>query len=341
MRSFRTSSLSLLLGILVLVIAGVVTSCRPSVPQDVLSEGKLEDVLYDYNLALAIAENIPVPDGSDRETMRYQYVQKVFEKYGITEAEFDTTMVWYSAEGKRLAAIFQRVNERMDAEAKTLGVDLSETELYASYGVDGDTANVWSGSRIVYLSSYQPDNVKVITLPVDSTYLPGDCFKFSCNVHFLPSEGTHTAYIMFSAYYADSSVVSATQMVGGSYRTELNLRPTPRQDSIALDRLVLTLYEPPVMATSRSDLFYMTYPAVLRMHKIEDKTAQKAEIDGPAIDADTLATDTLIPVIDTLQRRLTPIEERDLREERHDIEIVKERIIRPSSNHRPSRRIMR
>ena len=344
MSNIRRYTFLSLFSLLLLAAVGVVTSCKPSVPQGVMSEGKLEDVLYDYNLALAIADNTPVPEGSDREAMRYQYVQKVFEKYGITEAYFDSTMVWYSSEGKRLSGIFKRVNERMDAEAKTLGVDLSETELYASYGLDGDTANVWSGSRIVYLSNYQPDNVKVITLLADSTYLPGDCFKLSCNNHFLPSQGSHSAYVMFSAYYADSSVVSAHQQIGGNYRVELNLTPTPRQDTLALQRLVITLYEPPISEYSSPDVFYISQPAVLRIHKPVDKS-QKTSDDDDASEqtsaVDSLAVDSIGNVGDTIQRRLTPIEERDLREERHDIEIVKERIVRPANNRRPSRRIMR
>jgi hypothetical protein len=30
------------------------TGCKPSLPDDVLSQGKMEDILYDYHLALLI-----------------------------------------------------------------------------------------------------------------------------------------------------------------------------------------------------------------------------------------------------------------------------------------------
>lgn len=329
---------------IILWLTGLCISCKPKIPQGVMSEGKLEDVLYDYSLALSMAENENA-SGADREAMRYQYVQKVFDKYGITEAYFDSSMVWYAAEGKRLAAIFQRIGDRLDAEAKTLGVDLSETELYASYTIDGDTANVWNGSRIVYLSKYMPDNVKIISILSDSTFLPGDKYKLSFNAHFLPSSGrSHQTYVLFSAYYADSSVVSQTQLVGGDYRVELNLTPKPSQDTLRLDRLVVTLYQPSYSAVSSTgssvsedggnELFYLTYPAVLRIHKekTEEKSTTISTDDGVALPVDTLSSDTLASepsVVD--ERRLSPLEERDLREERHDIEIVKERIIRPAS----------
>ncbi len=41
------------------------TGCKPSLPDDVLSQGKMEDILYDYHLALAIVQN----EGGD-ETQR-------------------------------------------------------------------------------------------------------------------------------------------------------------------------------------------------------------------------------------------------------------------------------
>lgn len=327
---------ALLCSLLVMVL----TSCKPSTPHGVMSESKLEDVLYDYNLALAMADNEPAKTQDEREQYRYQYVQKVFERYGITEEYFDSTMVWYSAEGERLQKIFVRINERFDAEAKSLGVDLSETEIYANYTADGDTANVWNGDRILYLSNYQPDNVKVINLPVDSTYLPGDTYKFSFNAHFLPSQGMHSAYVMFSVYYKDKSVRSQVQTIGGDYRSELNLIPTESQDTLLPERLVITLYAPPISVTSRFQLFYITYPAVLRMHDLEAGQTDKKDEDI-VLEGDTLGVDSSAVQTDTVTRRLSPLEERDNREVEHSINIVKERIVRPAGPARVRRRVMR
>ena len=251
---------------------------------------------------------------------------------------FDSTMVWYSSEGKRLKSIFERLNERLDAEAKSMGVGMSETELYASYTSDGDTANVWNGDRIVWLSRFQPDNVKTITLPADSTFLPGDIFKLSFDPHFLSPTGLHSVYVLFCAYYEDNTVASQVRMVsGGNYRTEIDILPNLYQNTLQPQRLAITLYTPPLTAGSRDDLFYLTHPVLLRIHtrKPDEKPA---ETDAEALPVDSISSDSLST--DTLRlpsepvRRLTPQEERDQREERHDIEIVKERIVRPA---RPAR----
>ena len=328
---FRTAC-SLLSGLfLVLAVA-----CTPSLPPGIMSESHLEDILYDYSLALSMAEHTEVPEGLDREALRYQYVQSVFLHHGVTEAEFDSSMVWYSSEGKRLQAVFQRLNDRLDAEAKTLGVGLSESEVYASYTADGDTANVWNGARIVYLSNQQPDNVMVITLPTDSTYLPGDTYKLSFNANFIPMEGNHNVYAIFSAYYADSSVVSQNQLVSGNHHCELNVKPKPSQDSLQLDRLVVTLYYPPAVAGGTNEYFFMTYPSVLRMHK--PKAVEEQAPQDEMMPLDTLSSDSVRLQPDTLGRRLSPLEERDMREQRHDIKIVKERVTRPVRPARTQRR---
>lgn len=320
---------SLLAGLLLLFVV----ACKPSLPGGILSEGDLEEVLYDYTLALSMADNAPIPEGMDREALRYQYAQKVFQKHGITEAEFDSTMVYYSSEGKRLQTVFQHVSDRLDSEAKALGVGLSESEIYASYTLDGDTANVWNGARIVYLSAHQPDNVLTITLPADSAYLPGDSYKLSFNANFLPSDGAHNAYAILSAYYADSSVVSQTQQIGGSYHCEINVKPKPSQDSLQLDRLVVTLYAPPARESADNTHFYLTFPSVLRIHHPKAPEAKETD-DVPLPDDSEDKQEFQVAPEDTAVRRLTPIEERDNREERHDIKIVKERVTRPA---RPAR----
>lgn len=328
--------------ILFTLVVFLLGACKPFTPAGVMSEGKLEEVLYDYSLAISMADNSSSTGMDEREALRYQYIQKVFEKHDITEDYFDSTMVWYASEGKRLHAIYQRLNDRLDAEAKTLGVDLSDTEIYANYNnIDGDTTNVWNGSRIVYVSNYQPDNVKTITLASDSTYQMGDSFKLSYVANFLPSAGLHSAYILFSAYYEDNSVISQVHQVGGNYKNEINLIPTSRQDSLIITRLVVTLYAQPTSSQYEPSLFYMYYPSILRIHKakpLPGTSLDKEDTDTAVLD--TLNVDTLDVVRDTLERRLTPLEERDKREKRHDIEIVKERIQKPTGRRVTRRRML-
>ena len=73
----------------VVLVTAAVLSCSENKVK-VMSQGKLEDVLYDYHLADAMAHTTNVaPDEYDA------YLDAVLEKHGITRAEFDSSMVYY------------------------------------------------------------------------------------------------------------------------------------------------------------------------------------------------------------------------------------------------------
>ena len=58
-------------------------ACKPSVPSGLIQPDELEEILYDYHLAQAMAEN---GGGDSVNFRRYSYIQAVFDKYGVTEA---------------------------------------------------------------------------------------------------------------------------------------------------------------------------------------------------------------------------------------------------------------
>ena len=58
-------------------------SCHSDFPDDVLKHSKMEDVLYDYHIAQALAQHSST-DSIDYNIRLYQ--KAVFDKYGIDEA---------------------------------------------------------------------------------------------------------------------------------------------------------------------------------------------------------------------------------------------------------------
>ena len=47
------------------------------------------NVLYDYHIAKAMGEEVPY----NESYKRVLYIESVFKKYGITQADFDSSMV--------------------------------------------------------------------------------------------------------------------------------------------------------------------------------------------------------------------------------------------------------
>lgn len=308
-------------GFLLLLLPFLVMACRPSVPSDILSESEMEDILYDYHLGQSIAE----VKGENLDQARYLNAQAVFQKHGITEAEFDSSMVWYSANSGMLEKIYMRLNARFEAESKGLGVGISDTEMYASMAQIGDTANVWSGSRILFLEHNTLNNVATLIMPADSNFLPGDKFKLSFSAQFL-GEGRREAYVFMNVLYKDSVSCGVYQRLSTSYDVFLDIPERKDRTDYVADRIVITFYYPAEEGQSDASFFYVVNPALLRIH---DKTVKQPDNKDATLSSDSLRVDSLsvdsVGKDTALHPRLTPEEMRNNKQVEHSIRIVKER----------------
>ena len=61
----------------------LLTSCGKEIPDDIIQPEQMERVLYDYHLSMGMSSN------SSKNTEKVAHKQYIFEKHGITEAEFD------------------------------------------------------------------------------------------------------------------------------------------------------------------------------------------------------------------------------------------------------------
>ena len=76
--------------ILFAILALFLSGCKPSLPGGVLSKGDMENILYDYHLAQTMAER-----NASRSIDERTYEDAVFRKYGVTQEQFDSSLVYY------------------------------------------------------------------------------------------------------------------------------------------------------------------------------------------------------------------------------------------------------
>ena len=89
------------------------TSCGKEIPSDIIQPLKMEKVLYDYHLSMGVSSNM---DNAEKEACK----KFVFQKHGISEAEFDSSMVWYTRETKELTAIYNNLDRKFNQEHKQI-----------------------------------------------------------------------------------------------------------------------------------------------------------------------------------------------------------------------------
>ncbi len=89
----------------------VVVGCRPS---GVLSPDEMRDILYELHRADGAIQAAGYNYSHDQEVAGYY--KNILDKYGITQAEFDSSLVWYTDNPQIFNKIYPQVMERLDAD---------------------------------------------------------------------------------------------------------------------------------------------------------------------------------------------------------------------------------
>lgn len=185
----------------------VLQSCKPGVPKGVLSESKMENVLYDYHMAQGLAMQAR-SDSMDYYTRLYQ--QAVYEKYGIDAATFDRSMEWYARHTAELGKIYTHLSERMG----DVTLDSKHTQLLApgEQTASGDTLNLWHGPNSVILNSKGQNHLQ-FSEPADTACHEGDrlIWRFQLGWHY--NEGVRHAVVMMAIHYEGDSVAVTTNRI--------------------------------------------------------------------------------------------------------------------------------
>lgn len=188
----------------------VLHACRPGVPKDIIQPGKLEKILYDYHLA----EGMAYADGNytTSETKKMEYRKAVFEKHGITEAEFDSALVYYYRHSDKLHDIYVKVSKRLQDESVAYGSNPNNNlGQFGNLTTVGDTALVWKEEASVVLMPFSPFNVVSFSVKPDSAFQKGDKVLLNFDTQFMFQEGSKDAVAYLSLTYSNDSV--ATQIL--------------------------------------------------------------------------------------------------------------------------------
>ena len=96
---------------LILLIILSCVSCRPRM---VLSNREMRDVLYDLHRADGALQVAGYSHGHSQELSAYY--KSVLDKHGITQAEFDSSLVWFTDNPQIFNKIYPKVIARLEAD---------------------------------------------------------------------------------------------------------------------------------------------------------------------------------------------------------------------------------
>ncbi|EEF75683.1 hypothetical protein BACCOPRO_01174 [Phocaeicola coprophilus DSM 18228 = JCM 13818] len=215
MKSIRKGGISMLL---LLGLAG----CGKEIPSDIIQPSEMESLLYDYHLATTMGNDLPYGETYKKEA----YLDYVFDKHHVTEAEFDSSMVWYTRHTYHLVTIYENVQKRFEEDEKHLRMRMSKVSGQVAVSLSGDSVDIWQDQPICWLSSGTWTNKLVFDLKADTSFKPKDALVFEAGFLFMPQHNPSAkAVIGLNFYFENDSVMGKTQVVTASGPQRLYFKP--------------------------------------------------------------------------------------------------------------------
>lgn len=287
-------------------------------PKGVLSKSDMADVLYDYHLTQSMLNYMPQ---KEREEMSQQYIDAVFEKHGITEEEFDSSLVWYNKNTSKLYDVYKDVQARYEALNKDLQLQTGNNNMMAVFSTGGDTTNIWSAKKLLVLRNGELLNRESFSINADTSFHTGDSFVLMGKLNMVvENKNEHNEYVAMglNVCYKNGKRIGTTQF----YRSNENMQAMLRCSDTASIAKVTGFFYFKGNPNYRSTAF-IDQVQLVRMHKHEEPV--------DTVSADTLATEDdkmLVPQEQktetlTVRPHLTPDQIRSMKSEKKTIEIKK------------------
>lgn len=178
-------------------------------PKEILDISDMTDVLVDMHIADGIFDSKETPFIDEKQ--KANYYASVLEKHNITQAEFDSSLVWYSHDPKKFERIYSRVIaqlEKRDGEVKAgKFISTAPEDPVSTYAFQ----NLWRDSTLYDLKKRKTRKHISFTIK-DSTYL---LYKDKYTLRFLhridPKDSCTNTHAELCIFYSDGKIDSVQQ----------------------------------------------------------------------------------------------------------------------------------
>jgi hypothetical protein len=177
----------------------------------------MTDVLIDMQLAEQMI-NADFQDYPD-STRRAALFESVFRKHHITQATYDSSLVWYGRNMDMLIRIYDLALNAVSEQILAMG----DVQASAAPTVNQDSINIWPRRDYLNLRPEAVFNGTVFDIKPDNEYLSGSIFVLSMHVWGITPQMTHTPNVRMAAELADTTLV-VNEKITADGRYEIILR---------------------------------------------------------------------------------------------------------------------
>jgi len=197
------SSLNKIFSFFLLFLLFVLPACDDR-PKNVLSKKEMVEVLTEYHLlhgTLQVSNKYYTPESN-------LYFQYLLQKHGVTQAEFDSSMVWYAKNPKKFERIYADVQLRLN----NLREDIvkGKFQSFDSIGFRMLTNNLWNLHPSYHFTS---DSVRTkLPFKIQQPYLmTQDIYELRFLQRIAPQDSSVDPYVVMRIHYANGKTDSIFQ----------------------------------------------------------------------------------------------------------------------------------
>lgn len=228
-------------------------------PKRVFSPKMMENVMHDYHLAQAMDRM-----NEHIDSAAVGSVATVLKKYGITQADLDSSLSYYAHHIDDLKKIYDNVNTRLTAEAEEMGIRKSQTA--NSFSESGDTTDIWQNVRFATISTAPLNRMTEFEIQSDTSFYQRDMFQLQAFVHFMgvpsSSEKKNSVSVGMTVVYANDSIQSSARVLQASQQFIMEVRCDTLQD-------IKSIYGYVAVSSPTADPVIIDGIRLLKMHRRE------------------------------------------------------------------------
>lgn len=271
--------------------------CKMKQPGSVIPEDEMENLLYDYHIAKSMGDNLPYNEGYKKKL----FLDFVFQKYGTTEARFDSSLVWYTRNTEMLSDIYERVNKRLKAEQGKIATLISKRDNKPKTSKPGDSIDVWAWQRFHRLSGSPLTNKLTFTLPSDTNFQARDTLVWTANYHFLPADpDTAYAVLMEMRIEYENDTVNSLKRIFQSGLHSIQLQADSTKDAKDIRDIKGFIYYP--LTADRQSSLLVNGISLYRYHSKDSVSLEPTD----SIARPDSVPEPVAPVRDAIPGELSP-----------------------------------
>lgn len=248
------------------------------VPDGVIQPEPMAQLMADMRVADAVVSvnSSDYRGPATREALR----MAVFNRHGVTEAQFDSSLVWY---GRNIGK-YQEVNDRT--------IDILEGRLAragsaasaAAMSIAGDSVDIWDSSRLFTVTRRSPSQFITFHLSPDRNWEAGDVYTWRARFAIPPASASWS----ITAEYDDGAVeiVNSTMLASAPGSHDLTLFTDSTRSARAISGWLRI--EPDRMRPAIIDSISLIRRR--RYTPVNGRPSQRRIIPRPSIHADSTTT---------------------------------------------------